>query len=79
MKAIKNSKKAFTELVKLIEKKSNEVIEKIKAHEKADLDEGEKIQEKLKGEITDLKKREGVLEDLLQTDNNIHFLQVQTI
>lgn len=69
--------KAFTELAKFIEKRSNEVIEKIKAQEKVDLDQGAKLQKKLEGEITELKKREGVLETLLQTDDNIHFLQVQ--
>lgn len=75
--AVKNSTKVFAELVKFIEKRSSEVIEKIKAQEKADLDQGAKLQEKLKGEITELKKREGVLDTLLQTDDNIHFLQVQ--
>ncbi|XP_052392002.1 uncharacterized protein LOC127939051 isoform X1 [Carassius gibelio] len=74
-KAVENSKKVFSELVKLIEKKGNEVIEKIKAEEKADLDQGTKLQKKLQEEITELKKREGVLEDLLQTDDNIQFLQ----
>lgn len=74
---MKNSTKVFAELVKFIEKRSSEVIEKIKAQEKADLDQGAKLQEKLEGEITDLKKREGVLDTLLQTDDNIHFLQVQ--
>ncbi|XDV42172.1 hypothetical protein PO909_010885 [Leuciscus waleckii] len=73
--AVKNSTRVFTELAKFIEKRSNEVIEKIKAQEKADLDQGAKLQEKLEGEITELKKREGVLETLLQTDDNIHFLQ----
>ncbi|KTG45016.1 hypothetical protein cypCar_00003307, partial [Cyprinus carpio] len=74
-KAVENSKKVFSELVKLIEKKSNEVIEEIKAQEKADLDHGTKLQKKLEGEITELKKREGVLDDLLQTEDNIQFLQ----
>uniref|UniRef100_A0A671NIU7 Tripartite motif-containing protein 65-like n=1 Tax=Sinocyclocheilus anshuiensis TaxID=1608454 RepID=A0A671NIU7_9TELE len=74
-KAVENSKKVLSELVKLIEKKSNEVIEEIKAQEKADLDHGTKLQKKLEGEITELKKREGVLEDLLQTEDNIQFLQ----
>ncbi|XP_059354670.1 E3 ubiquitin-protein ligase TRIM65-like isoform X2 [Carassius carassius] len=74
-KAVENSKKVFGELVKCIEKKGNEVIEKIKAEEKADLDQGTKLQKKLQEEITELKKREGVLEDLLQTDDNIQFLQ----
>ncbi|ROI33831.1 E3 ubiquitin/ISG15 ligase TRIM25 [Anabarilius grahami] len=73
--AVKNSKRVFTELFKLIEKRSNEVIEKIEAQEKADLDQGAKLQDKLEEEITELKKREGVLDTLLQTDDNIHFLQ----
>ncbi|XP_073672917.1 uncharacterized protein [Garra rufa] len=74
-KAVDNSKKVFSELVKLIEKKSIEVIEEIKAQEKADLDQGTKLQKKLEEEITQLKKRDGVLEDLIQTDDNIQFLQ----
>ncbi|XP_059368784.1 E3 ubiquitin-protein ligase TRIM65-like isoform X7 [Carassius carassius] len=74
-KAVENSKKVFSELVKLIEKKSIEVIEEIEAQEKADLDHGTKLRKKLEGEITELKKREGVLDDLLQTEDNIQFLQ----
>ncbi|KAF4099524.1 E3 ubiquitin-protein ligase TRIM36 [Onychostoma macrolepis] len=74
-KAVENSKKVFSELVKLIEKRSNEVIEVIKAQEKADLDQGTMLQKKLEGEITELKKREGDLEDLIQTEDNIQFLQ----
>ncbi|KAK2884232.1 hypothetical protein Q8A67_017869 [Cirrhinus molitorella] len=74
-KAVDISKKYFSDLVKFIEKRSNEVIEKIKAQEKADLDQGTKLQKKLEEEITELKKREGVLEDLIQTDDNIQFLQ----
>ncbi|XP_073789389.1 uncharacterized protein ftr79 isoform X2 [Danio rerio] len=73
--AVENSKNVFTDLVKLIEKRSSEMTEKIKAQEKADLDQGRKLQEKVKVEITHLKKREGVLETLSHTDNNIHFLQ----
>ncbi|KAK7150333.1 hypothetical protein R3I93_011552 [Phoxinus phoxinus] len=73
--AVKNCTRDFTELATFIEKRSKEVIEKIKAQEKADLDQGAKLQEKLEGEITELKKREGVLETLLETDDNIHFLQ----
>ncbi|XP_073708853.1 uncharacterized protein ftr79 [Garra rufa] len=74
-KAVDNSTNVFSDLVKLIEKRSYEVIEKIKAHEKADLDQGLKLQKKLEEEITELKKTEGVLEDLIQTDDNIQFLQ----
>ncbi|XP_043075904.1 tripartite motif-containing protein 65 isoform X2 [Puntigrus tetrazona] len=73
-KAVENSKKMFSELVKLIEKKSNEVIEEIKAQEKADLDQGTKLQKKLEEDITELKKRDRVLDDLLQADD-IQFLQ----
>ncbi|KAK7150334.1 hypothetical protein R3I93_011553 [Phoxinus phoxinus] len=73
--AVKNCTRVFTEFAKFIEKRGKEVIEKIKAQEKADLDQGAKLQEKLEGEITELKKREGVLETLLETDDNIHFLQ----
>ncbi|XP_051952515.1 E3 ubiquitin/ISG15 ligase TRIM25-like isoform X2 [Xyrauchen texanus] len=74
-KAVQNSKRAFTELVRLIDMRSTEMIEKIKAQEKADLDQGAKLQKNLEVNITELKKREDVLETLLQTDDNIYFLQ----
>ncbi|XP_051500622.1 E3 ubiquitin/ISG15 ligase TRIM25-like [Myxocyprinus asiaticus] len=74
-KAVQNSKRAFTELVRFIEMRSTEVIEKIKAQEKADLYQGAKLQKNLEVNITELKKREEVLETLLQTDDNIYFLQ----
>lgn len=77
--AVVDSKRIFTELVRFIEMRSAKIIEKIEAYQKADLDQGADLQEKLLLEITELKRRDGVQERLLQTEDNIHFLQVQPL
>ncbi|XP_057208681.1 E3 ubiquitin/ISG15 ligase TRIM25-like [Triplophysa rosa] len=74
-KAVEDSKRIFTELVRFVEMRSAKIIEKIEAYQKADLDQGADLQEKLLLEITELQRRDGVQERLLQTDDNIHFLQ----
>nr|XP_055043072.1 E3 ubiquitin/ISG15 ligase TRIM25-like [Misgurnus anguillicaudatus] len=74
-KAVEDSKKAFAELARLIETKSTEMTKKIEAQEKADQDQGAELQAKLDAEITELKKRDELLETYLQTDDSIQFLQ----
>lgn len=71
-----DSKKVFTGLARFIDTRSAKIIEKIEAYQKADLDQGADLQEKLLLEITELQRRDGVQERLLQTEDNINFLQV---
>lgn len=74
---MKDSKRAFTDLARFIETRSAKIIEKTEAYQKADLDQGVDLQEKLVLEITELQRKDGVQERLLQTEDNIYFLQVQ--
>lgn len=67
----------MTDLIQSIEKRRSEVKELIQAQEKAELTLVEGLIENLEKELADLRKRDGELEKLSQTDDHIHFLQVK--
>ncbi|XP_078143795.1 tripartite motif-containing protein 16-like [Centroberyx gerrardi] len=66
-KAVEDSEKNFTELVRLIEKRSSDVKEQIRSQQKAEASRAEELQEKLKQEIAEL-------EQLSHTEDHTHFL-----
>lgn len=74
---MEESERIFTELLCFIEEKCYEVTELIRAQEKAELDQAAGLQEQLKQEIADLKKRDTELELLSDTEDHVYFLQVQ--
>ncbi|XP_071389257.1 tripartite motif-containing protein 16-like isoform X2 [Centroberyx affinis] len=74
-KAVKDSEKIFTELVRLIEKRSSDVKEQIRSQQKAEASRAEELQEKLKQEITELRRKDAELEQLSHTEDHTHFLQ----
>ncbi|XP_072533583.1 tripartite motif-containing protein 16-like [Salminus brasiliensis] len=73
--AVEDSERIFTELICFIEKKRSEVTELIRAQEKAELSGAEELLEQLEQEISDLKRRHTELEQLLQIEDHIQFLQ----
>ncbi|XP_078139330.1 tripartite motif-containing protein 16-like [Centroberyx gerrardi] len=73
-KALKVSKKIFTELVRLIEKRSSEVKEQIRSKQKAEASRAEELQEKLKQEIAELRRKDAELEQLSHTEDHTLFL-----
>ncbi|XP_071381970.1 E3 ubiquitin/ISG15 ligase TRIM25-like [Centroberyx affinis] len=73
-KAVKDSKKIFTELVRLIEKRSSDVKEQIRSQQKAEASRAEELQEKLKQEIAELRRKDAELEQLSHTEDHNHFL-----
>ncbi|XP_017538314.2 uncharacterized protein LOC108411325 isoform X1 [Pygocentrus nattereri] len=75
LQAVEDTEKAFTESVTFIKKRHSEVIERIIAQEKADLDRLGDLREQLELEIAMLRAEGDVLDKLLQTEDNIHFLQ----
>ncbi|XP_071389244.1 uncharacterized protein [Centroberyx affinis] len=77
-KAVEDSKKISTELVRLIEKRSSDVKEQIRSQQKAEASRAEELQEKLKQEITELRRKDAELEQLPHTEDHIHFLQKYT-
>ncbi|XP_078143761.1 E3 ubiquitin/ISG15 ligase TRIM25-like [Centroberyx gerrardi] len=77
-KAVEDSEKIFTELVRLIEKRSSDVKEQIRSRQKAEASRAEELQEKLKQEIAELRRKDAELEQLSHTEDHTHFLQRYT-
>ncbi|XP_071753233.2 tripartite motif-containing protein 16-like [Centroberyx gerrardi] len=73
-KAVEHSEKIFTELVRLIEKRSSDVKEQIRSRQKAEASRAEELQEKLKQEIAELRRKDAELEQLSHTEDHTHFL-----
>ncbi|MCJ8742941.1 hypothetical protein PDJAM_G00088100 [Pangasius djambal] len=73
--AVEDSEIIFTEMISFMEKKHSEVMELIRAQEKAELSRAERLLEQLEQEITDLKRRVTELEQISHTHDHIHFLQ----
>ncbi|XP_073705465.1 uncharacterized protein [Garra rufa] len=73
--AVKDSKRIFTELIRSIKRSSSEVIQLIRDQEKAAVSRAEERLKQLEQEIEDLKRKDAELEQLLHTDDHIHFLQ----
>ncbi|KAI5607491.1 tripartite motif-containing protein 16 [Silurus asotus] len=74
--AVEDTEKIFTEMISSMEKKRSEVKEMIRAQEEAELSRAERLLEELEQEITDLMKRVMKLEQILHTQDHIHFLQI---
>ncbi|XP_071260604.1 tripartite motif-containing protein 16-like isoform X2 [Salvelinus alpinus] len=73
--AVEDSDQIFTQLIRSIERRSSEVKELIRAQEKAQVSQAERLLEQLKQEIAELRKRSTELEQLSHTEDHIHFLQ----
>ncbi|XP_071753237.2 tripartite motif-containing protein 16-like isoform X1 [Centroberyx gerrardi] len=73
-KAVEDSEKIFTELVRLIEKRSSDVKEQIRSRQKAEASRAEELQEKLKQEIAELRRKDAELEQLSHTEDHTRFL-----
>uniref|UniRef100_A0A8C7CC18 Tripartite motif-containing protein 16-like n=1 Tax=Oncorhynchus kisutch TaxID=8019 RepID=A0A8C7CC18_ONCKI len=73
--AVKNSERIFAELIQSIERRRSEVKELIRALEKAEVSRAEGLLKQLDQEMAELRRREGELEKLSNTEDNIQFLQ----
>ncbi|XP_071375277.1 tripartite motif-containing protein 16-like [Centroberyx affinis] len=73
-KAVEDSEKIFTELVRFIEKRSSDAKERIRSRQKEEASRAEELQEKLKREIAELRRKDAELEQLSHTEDHIHFL-----
>ncbi|XP_053494551.1 tripartite motif-containing protein 16-like [Ictalurus furcatus] len=73
--AVEDSERIFTEMISSMEKRRSEVMELIRAQEKAELSRAERLLEQLEQEITDLQRKVTELEQLSHTDDHLHFLQ----
>ncbi|XP_053537631.1 tripartite motif-containing protein 16 [Ictalurus punctatus] len=73
-KAVQESERIFTELIRSIERRRCEVTALIRAQEKAAVSRAEEVMKQLEQEIAEMKRRDSELEELSHTDP-IHFLQ----
>ncbi|XP_053199633.1 tripartite motif-containing protein 16-like [Scomber japonicus] len=74
-KAVEDSEKIFTELIRLIQKRSSDVKQQIRSQQETEVNHVKDIQEKLEKEITELKKKDTELEKLSCTEDHTQFLK----
>uniref|UniRef100_A0A667YTZ7 SPRY-associated domain-containing protein n=1 Tax=Myripristis murdjan TaxID=586833 RepID=A0A667YTZ7_9TELE len=74
-KSLEDSEKIFTELIHLIKKRrGSDVKKQIRSQQKEEVSRAEELQEKLKQEIAELRRKDAELEQLSHTEDHIHFL-----
>ncbi|XP_073672718.1 tripartite motif-containing protein 16-like [Garra rufa] len=73
--ALEENEKIFIHLIHTIEKTRSEVAELIRVQEKMEHSRVAQLHEQLEKEIAELHKRDAELQKLLNTDNNVYFLQ----
>ncbi|XP_031159414.1 tripartite motif-containing protein 16-like [Sander lucioperca] len=73
-KAVEDSKKIFTELIRLMEKRSSDVKQQVRSQQKREVSRVKELQEKLEQEITELKRKDAELKKLSHTEDHNQFL-----
>ncbi|XP_041841984.1 tripartite motif-containing protein 16-like [Melanotaenia boesemani] len=73
-KAVEDSEKIFTELIRLIQIRSSDVKQQIRSQQETEVSRVKELQEKLEQEITELKRKDGELEQLSHTEDHTQFL-----
>ncbi|KAM9360123.1 tripartite motif-containing protein 16-like [Symphorus nematophorus] len=74
-KAVEDSEKSFTQLIRLIEKRRSDVQQEVRSQQKIEVSRVKELQEKLEKEITELKTKDAELEKLSHTGDDNHFLR----
>ncbi|XP_028419416.1 E3 ubiquitin-protein ligase TRIM39-like [Perca flavescens] len=74
-KAVGDSQKILTELIRVIEKRSSDLKEQIRSWQKTEVSRVKELQEKLDQEITYMKRKEAELEKLSRSEDHTGFLQ----
>ncbi|XP_036002733.1 tripartite motif-containing protein 16 [Fundulus heteroclitus] len=73
-KAVEDSEKIFTEMIRLIQKRSSDVKQQIRSQQETEVSRVKELQEKLEQEITELKRKDAELEQLSDTEDHNQFL-----
>ncbi|KAG8008517.1 Tripartite motif-containing protein 16 [Nibea albiflora] len=72
--AVRDSEKIFTELVRLIEKRSSEVKQQIRSQQENEVSRVKELEKKLQQEVTELRRKDTELVKLSRTEDHLHFL-----
>ncbi|XP_028428150.1 tripartite motif-containing protein 16-like protein [Perca flavescens] len=73
-KAVEDSKKIFTELIRLMDKRSSDVKQQLRSQQRSEVSRVKELQEKLEQEITELKRKDAELKKLSHTEDHNQFL-----
>ncbi|XP_042244885.1 tripartite motif-containing protein 16-like [Thunnus maccoyii] len=73
-KAVKDSEKIFTELIRLLQKRNSDVKQQIRSQQETEVSRVKELQEKLEQEITELKRKDAELKQLSHTEDHNQFL-----
>ncbi|XP_034470124.1 E3 ubiquitin/ISG15 ligase TRIM25-like [Hippoglossus hippoglossus] len=73
-KAVKDSEKIFTELIRLLKKRSSDVKKQIRSQQDTVVSRVRELQERLEQEITELKRKDHELKQLSDTEDHNQFL-----
>ncbi|XP_043971676.1 tripartite motif-containing protein 16-like [Gambusia affinis] len=73
-KTVEDSEKIFTELMRLLQKRSSEVKQQIRSQQETKTKRLKDLQEKLEQEITELKRKDAELDQLSHTEDHNQFL-----
>ncbi|XP_075312253.1 tripartite motif-containing protein 16-like protein [Odontesthes bonariensis] len=73
-KTEEHSQKTFTQLIRLLQKRSSDVKQQIRSQQEAEGSRVKELQEKLEQEITELKRKDAELQQLSHTEDHSQFL-----
>ncbi|XP_071346390.1 tripartite motif-containing protein 16-like [Trachinotus anak] len=73
-KAVEDSEKILTQLIRLIKKRSSDVKQQIRSQQETEVSRVKELQEKLEQEITELKRKDAELKQLSHTEDHTQFL-----
>ncbi|KAM4728819.1 tripartite motif-containing protein 16-like [Anableps anableps] len=71
---VEDSEKIFTELIRLLQKRSSDVKQQIRSQQETEASRVKELQEKLEQEITELKRKDAELKQLSDTEDHNQFL-----
>ncbi|XP_036072152.1 uncharacterized protein LOC118599910 [Oryzias melastigma] len=73
-KTVKDSEEIFTQMIRLIQKRSCDVKQQIRSQQQTEVSRVKDLQEELEQEITELKRRDAELKQLSLTEDHNQFL-----
>ncbi|KAM4729117.1 LOW QUALITY PROTEIN: E3 ubiquitin/ISG15 ligase TRIM25-like [Anableps anableps] len=73
-KTVEHSEKIFTDLIRLLQKRSSDVKQQIRSQQETEASRVKELQEKLEQEITELKRKDAELKQLSDTEDHNQFL-----
>ncbi|XP_041642905.1 tripartite motif-containing protein 16-like [Cheilinus undulatus] len=73
-KAVEDSQKIFTQLIRLMKKQCSDVTQQVRSKQESEVGRVKELEEKLRQEIAELKRKDGELQTLSQTQDHNQFL-----